>query len=55
MTKTLIMFHESQRQRRGDMKARGSANGARYDSQGQVRSEAKHVAPGSIPKRCDKP
>jgi len=24
-----------------------SANGAKYDSQGQVRSEAEHVAPGN--------
>ena len=29
------------------MKAQGSAKGAKYDSQGQVRSEAEHVAPGN--------
>jgi hypothetical protein len=26
-----------------------SAEGAKYDSQGQVRSEAEHVAPGTVP------
>jgi hypothetical protein len=31
---------------RHDMKLDQSANGAAYDSQGQVRSEAEHVAPG---------
>ena len=29
------------------LKVRVSANGAGYESQGQVRSEAEHVAPGS--------
>jgi len=31
---------------RGKREAKQSANGARYDSQGQARSEAERVAPG---------
>ena len=32
-----------------------SAEGAEYESQGQVRSEAKHVAPGNKIKKAPQP
>ena len=34
---------------------RHSANGAQYDSQGQARSEAERVAPGSCPQKASSP
>ena len=47
--------YDDSRGKCGGRRTINSAEGAEYDSQGQVRSVAEHVAPGSITKNATQP